>query len=46
LSSKRKQVTQEQLSEYLQPVWDETQELTTIDYDYADGKTKDKDNLM
>jgi transposase len=36
-----KQVTQEQLSEYLQPVWDETQELTTIDYDYADGKTKD-----
>lgn len=36
-----KQVTQEQLSEYLQPVWDEKQELTTIDYDYADGKTQD-----
>lgn len=36
-----KQVTPEQLSEYLQPVWDKKQELTTIDYDYADGKTKD-----
>ncbi|WP_375507041.1 transposase [uncultured Nostoc sp.] len=31
----------EQLAEYLQPVWDEKQELTTIDYDYADGKTRD-----
>ncbi len=35
-----KQVVPEQLIEYLQPVWDRKQELTTIDYDYADGKTK------
>ncbi len=36
-----KQVTQEQLAEYLQPVWDGKQELTTINYDYADDKTRD-----
>ena len=33
-----KQLNREQLIEYLQPVWDKQQELTTIDYDYADGK--------
>ena len=33
-----KQLNREQLIEYLQPVWDEQQELTTIDYHYADGK--------
>lgn len=36
-----KQVSSEKFREYLQPVWDGKQELTTIDYDYADGKTKD-----
>jgi transposase len=36
-----KQVSSEQLIEYLQPVWDEQQELTTINYDYADGGKKD-----
>lgn len=36
-----KQATREQLIEYLQAVWDEQQELTTIDYDYADGKNRD-----
>ncbi|WP_088243451.1 IS1634 family transposase [Calothrix rhizosoleniae] len=36
-----KQASREELIEYLQPVWDEKQELTTIDYDYADGKNKD-----
>jgi len=36
-----KQVSSEQLIEYLQPVWDNQQELTTINYDYADGKIKD-----
>lgn len=36
-----KQVSSEQLIEYLQPVWDAQQELTTINYDYADGKTKE-----
>ena len=35
-----KQVNREQLIEYLQPVWDNQQELTVIDYDYADGKNK------
>ena len=35
-----KQVNREQLIEYLQPVWDNRQELTVIDYDYADGKNK------
>ena len=35
-----KQVNREQLIEYLQPVWDNQQELTIIDYDYADGKNK------
>ena len=35
-----KQVNREQLIEYLQPVWDKQQELTTIDYDYADGKNR------
>ncbi len=36
-----KQSPREKLIEYLQPVWDIKQELTTIDYDYADGKTRD-----
>lgn len=36
-----KQVPSKQLTEYLQPVWDGKQELTTIDYDYADGKNKE-----
>lgn len=36
-----KQTNREQLIEYLQPVWDEKQELTTIDYDYIDGKNRD-----
>lgn len=36
-----KQVPSKQLIEYLQPVWDGKQELTTIDYDYADGKNKE-----
>jgi transposase len=36
-----KQLPSEQLIEYLQPVWDAQQKLTTINYDYADGKTKD-----
>ena len=36
-----KQSPREKLIEYLQPVWDGKQELTTIDYDYADGKTRD-----
>jgi transposase len=35
-----KQVSNEELSKYLQPVWNGQQELTTIDYEYADGKTK------
>jgi transposase len=35
-----KQISQEEIAQYLQPVWDEKQELITIDYDYADGKTK------
>ena len=35
-----KQVSQEEIAQYLQPVWDEKQELITIDYDYADGKNK------
>jgi transposase len=35
-----KQITQEEIGESLQPVWDKKQELTTIDYDYADGKNK------
>ena len=35
-----KQLSQEQLIEYLQPVWGKNQELTVIDYDYADGKNK------
>jgi transposase len=36
-----KQSPREKLIEYLQPVWDGKQELTTIDYDYADEKTRD-----
>jgi len=36
-----KQAPPEQLIEYLQPVWDGKQELTTIDYDYADRKTRE-----
>jgi hypothetical protein len=36
-----KQVSPEQLVEYLEAVWDGKQELTTINYDYTDGKTKD-----
>jgi transposase len=35
-----KQASPEQLIEYLQPVWDGKQELTNIDYDYADNKTR------
>jgi transposase len=35
-----KQVTQEEIGKYLQAVWDEKQELTTIDYNYADGENK------
>ena len=35
-----KQVSPEKLLEYLQQVWDKKQELTTIDYDYANGETK------
>jgi transposase len=35
-----KQISQEEIAQYLQPVWDEKQELITIDYDYADGKNK------
>ncbi len=34
------QATQEQITQYLQPVWDGEQQLTSIDYDYADGKNK------
>jgi transposase len=34
------QMPQEQIAEYIQPIWDEKQELITIDYDYADGKNK------
>nr|WP_315789414.1 hypothetical protein [Fischerella sp. JS2] len=36
-----KQAPPEQLIKYLQPIWDRKQELTTIDYKYADGKTRD-----
>ncbi|NEP27369.1 IS1634 family transposase [Moorena sp. SIO3I6] len=36
-----KQVTREKLIEYLQPVWNDKQDLTAIDYDYADGKNRD-----
>ncbi|MBW4566135.1 MAG: IS1634 family transposase [Mojavia pulchra JT2-VF2] len=36
-----KQSPREKLIEYLQPVWDIKQELTIINYDYADGKTRD-----
>lgn len=35
-----KLVPPERLAEYLQPIWDEKQELITIDYDYADGETR------
>jgi transposase len=35
-----KQITQEEIGQYLQAVWDGEQQLTTIDYDYADGKNK------
>nr|WP_245912494.1 hypothetical protein [Calothrix elsteri] len=35
-----KQMTQEEIGQYLQAVWDGEQQLTTIDYDYADGKNK------
>ncbi|BDA70062.1 unknown protein [Calothrix sp. PCC 7716] len=35
-----KQISQEEIVQYLQPVWDGKQELITIDYDYADGKNK------
>jgi transposase len=35
-----KQITQEEIGQYLQAVWDGEQELTTIDYDYADGENK------
>ena len=36
-----KQASQEKLAEYLQPIWDGKQELTAIDYDYADGENRD-----
>ena len=35
-----KQITQEEIAQYLQPVWNGEQQITTIDYDYADGKNK------
>lgn len=35
-----KQITQEEIVKYLEPVWNEQQKLTKIDYDYADGKNK------
>lgn len=35
-----KQITREEIGQYLQTVWDGEQQLTTIDYDYADGKNK------
>ncbi|WP_375496510.1 hypothetical protein [uncultured Nostoc sp.] len=35
-----KHVTQEEIGEYLQEVWDGKQQLTTIDYDYSDGNNK------
>lgn len=35
-----KQITQEEIGQYLQAVWDGEQQLTTIDYDYADGENK------
>lgn len=35
-----KQITQDEIGQYLQTVWHGKQELTTIDYDYADGKNK------
>ena len=35
-----KQITQEEIGQYLQAVWDREQQLTTIDYDYADGENK------
>jgi|SRR5579883_6437 len=36
-----KQISNPELIEYLQPVWDGQQELITINYDYADGETKE-----
>nr|WP_238361230.1 IS1634 family transposase [Iningainema tapete] len=35
-----KQITREEIGQYLQGVWDGEQQLTTIDYDYADGENK------
>nr|WP_238360854.1 IS1634 family transposase [Iningainema tapete] len=35
-----KQITKEEIAQYLEPVWNGEQQLTTIDYDYADGKNK------
>ncbi len=34
------QLNNEQLKSLLEPVWNEKQKLTTIDYDYANGKTE------
>ena len=34
------QLNSEQLQSLLEPVWNETQKLTAIDYDYANGKTE------
>lgn len=36
-----KQAPPEKIIEYLEPVWDKKQELRKIDYEYADGKTRD-----
>ncbi len=35
-----KQVKAEQIRQYLQPVWQGKQQLTSIDYDYANGENK------
>ncbi len=34
------QLNNEQLQSLLEPVWKKTQQLTSIDYDYADGRTE------
>lgn len=36
-----KQITKEQLEEYIRPVWTGEQQLTTIDYNYADGRNQE-----
>ena len=35
-----KQLKEEQIRQYLQPVWQGKQQLTPIDYDYANGESK------